>query len=104
MNKDKIIKDLKEQNRKLKNQYELQEVRLYSSQHKIDKLENEILEYKGIEGQLLATIDEKNKIINKVREYIHNHQLVFELSSKEQIQKWFDEFYAELLNILRGEE
>ena len=42
--------------------------------------------------------------IDKAIEYIHNHQLVFELSSKEQIQKWFDEFYRDILNILRGEE
>lgn len=41
MNKDKIIKDLKENNRKLKNQYELQEIRLYSSQHKVDELKEE---------------------------------------------------------------
>lgn len=32
--------------------------------------------------------------------YIHEHQLVFELSSKKQIQYWFDEFYRDLLNIL----
>lgn len=43
--------------------------------------------------------------INKAIEYIHNHQPVFELSSKEQIQEWFEkEYYVELLNILKGEE
>jgi len=35
-------------------------------------------------------------------EYIHNHQLVFELSSKKQIQDWFDMFYKDSLNILNG--
>lgn len=39
----------------------------------------------------------------KAIEYIHNHQLVFELSSKKQIQDWFDMFYKDSLNILNGE-
>ena len=51
-----------------------------------------------------AKVYELEEIISKTIEYIHNHQLVFELSSKEQIQEWFDKFYAELLNILRGED
>ena len=39
----------------------------------------------------------------KAIEYIHNHQPVFELSNKEQIQEWFEkEYYIELLNILNG--
>ena len=39
----------------------------------------------------------------KAIEYIHNHQPVFELSSKEQIQEWFEkEYYVNLLNILQG--
>ena len=42
--------------------------------------------------------------IDKAIEYIHNHQLVFELSSKKQIQYWFDEFYKDLLNILKGSD
>ena len=48
--------------------------------------------------------ERKQKNIDKAIQYIHNHRLVFELSSKEQIQEWFDKFYAELLNILRGED
>jgi len=40
----------------------------------------------------------------KAIEYIHNHQLVFELSSKKQIQYWFDMFYEDLLNILKGDD
>ena len=38
----------------------------------------------------------------KAIEYINNHQLVFELSSKKQIAYWFDMFYKELLEILKG--
>lgn len=37
MNTNKIIKDLKERNCKLKNQYKLQEVRLHSLQYRIKK-------------------------------------------------------------------
>ena len=41
----------------------------------------------------------------KAIEYIHNHQPVFELSSKQQLQEWFEkEYYVELLNILKGGE
>ena len=43
--------------------------------------------------------------IDKAIEYIHNHQPVFELSNKEQIQEWFEkEYYVELLNILQGDD
>ena len=41
-----------------------------------------------------------NSIIKEAREYINNHQLVFEISSKKQIAYWFDMFYKELLEIL----
>ena len=37
MNKDKQIKDLKERNDKLKNQYQLQETKLYSLEYKYNK-------------------------------------------------------------------
>jgi hypothetical protein len=96
MNKDKIIKDLKEKNHKLKTQYELQEVRLYSSQRIVDNLKEEILEYKGIKGQLLATIDEKNKIIDQAlklcNRYIANEKNnsdpdYYYLSMFEEIKK-----------------
>ncbi len=60
-------------------------------------------EYLSMETvEKLAKCDDLQKRINTAIEYIHNHQLVFELSNKKQIQKWFNEFYAELLSILRG--
>jgi hypothetical protein len=62
MNKDKIIKDLKEKNHKLKNQYELQEVRLYSSQHKVDELKEDNKKL--------------NNIINELEKYIHNELIL----------------------------
>lgn len=52
----------------------------------------------------IATLQQKVEQLENIRkeaiEYIHEHQLVFELSSKKQIQYWFDEFYRDLLNIL----
>lgn len=53
--------------------------------------------------ELNKRLDKKNNRIDKAIEYIHNHQIVFELSDRKGIQKWFDEFYKDLLNILRGE-
>lgn len=57
--------------------------------------------------QLLEDIDRAGKeierlhsIIKEAREYVHNHQLVFETSSKKQISDWFDMFYKQLLEIL----
>ena len=43
------------------------------------------------------------KRIDTAIEYINNHQLVFETSSKKQIEDWFDMFYKQLLEILKGE-
>ena len=43
------------------------------------------------------------RLTNSIKEaidYINNHQLVIELSSKKQIAKWFDMFYKEVLEIL----
>lgn len=48
--------------------------------------------------------EELQERINKAIEYIHNHQLVFEISSKKQIAYWFDMFYKEVIDILKGEE
>ncbi len=42
--------------------------------------------------------------IEKAVEYIQNHQLVFELSSKKVISQWFDMFYKDIIDILNGKE
>lgn len=75
MNIDKIIKNLKEQNRKLKNQYELQEVRLHSLQYKVDELKEQIenqaeIIRKQSEKIIPENIDLHNRI-NKALEYIN---------------------------------
>jgi len=42
--------------------------------------------------------------IEKAAEYMQNHQLVFRLSNKKQIEEWFDEFYKNMSNILGGDK
>ena len=50
-------------------------------------------------------LDKYKNTIDKAIEYIHNHQPVFELSNKKQIQEWFEKlYYIELLNILNGDD
>ena len=52
-----------------------------------------------------SSMYEPARVSAKAIEYAHNHQPVFELSSKEQIQEWFEkEYYVELLNILQGDD
>ena len=55
--------------------------------------------------EIYKRYDKLQQRIDKAIKYIHNHQPVFELSSKEQIQEWFEkEYYVELLNILQGDD
>lgn len=49
---------------------------------------------------LQQKVEKLENIRKEVIDYINNHQLVFRLSSKKQIENWFDEFYKDLLNIL----
>lgn len=68
------------------------------------------LAYKAIVQlqQKLKDLQQKVEQLQNIRkeaiEYINNHQLVFRLSSKKQIENWFDEFYKDLLNILNKGE
>lgn len=63
----------------------------------INELENE--------NRLLTIRErEEHEQISNAIEYIHNNQIVFEFSDRKGIQIWFDKFYKELLEILRGEE
>ena len=40
--------------------------------------------------------------IDKSIEYIQNHQLVFRYHTTEEIDEWFNQFYKDVLDILRG--
>lgn len=75
---------------------------------KITKEYAEMYFTKGIDStKIFKYVDELEKKVEQLEnirkdaiEYINNHQLVFRLSSKKQIENWFDEFYKDLLNIL----
>ena len=74
----------------LKENKELKEINKEQANHLISK-------------DNLSYEDYKSRI-DKAIEYIHNNQPVFELSSKQQLQEWFEkEYYVELLNILNGD-
>lgn len=46
--------------------------------------------------------DKKQKeVIDKAIEYIRNHQLVFKDSTLEEIEEWFNQFYIDVLDILK---
>ena len=49
-------------------------------------------------------IFELQERIDRAIKYIENHQLVFQDSSKKEIDEWFKMFYKELLNILKGSD
>jgi hypothetical protein len=71
----------------------------------IERLKNINEEHRILNGELRKELQQKENIIKEVREYINNHQLVFELSTKKQISDWFDMFYKEILEILdKGKE
>lgn len=57
------------------------------------------LAYKAI-VQLQQKVEQLENTRKEAIEYINNHQLVFRLSSKKQIENWFDELYKDLLKIL----
>lgn len=105
MNKDKIIKDLKEKNRKLKNQYELQEVRLCSSQHKVDELKEQIENQAEIirkqSGKIIPENLDLHNRINKVLEYIDRMTRAIDYDDDELIT-W--EHIIDIEKILRGDE
>lgn len=98
-----IIKELEEKNKTfedLNNQLDKLEEENSSLRSRLIYAEQKYIELKeqSFSGYYIDRV-------NKAIEYIHNNQPVFELSSKEQLQEWFEkEYYVELLKILKGEE
>lgn len=71
----------------------------------IEELKNENKMLRDSWDDMFKKWEKQVHKIGKAIEYIHNNQPVFELSSKEQIQEWFEkEYYVELLKKLKGEE
>lgn len=80
---------------------------LYEKDKELEKLKTKtkeqsllLIDYQDMEQKL----EDYKSRIEKAVEYIQNHQLVFELSSKKVISQWFDMFYKDTLNILNGKE
>lgn len=72
-------------------------------QEENERVSNLYQTYEEANGLWIKKYEDYKSRNEKAIEYIHNHQPVFELSSKGQIQKWFEkEYYVELLNILNG--
>ena len=73
-NKDKVIKDLKERNNSLNNQYRLRDIRvsvLEQREKEKDKVINELLERIA---NLEREIERLHSIIKEVREHIENNK------------------------------
>ena len=127
MTKDGFYKVWKDSDREdILNQYyydrkELQE-RLNKVQDKLKEKEKYFIQmsevlldridfYEDFENDKSCWIEElqrdrgklQDKIDNTI-DYINNHQLVFQDATKNEIQDWFDMFYKDLLDILRGGE
>ena len=73
----------------------------------IDDYINELEAYKyNLNRDYLRLEKENKKLENQVyksTEYIQNHQLVFRYHTTEEIDEWFNQFYKDVLDILRGE-
>lgn len=52
--------------------------------------------------ELKEQIKKQKEIINKAIEYIQGHQLVFRDHTTEEIDEWFNQFYIDVLDILKG--
>lgn len=46
----------------------------------------------------------QKEVIDKAIEYIRNHQLVFKDATLEETEEWFNQFYIDVLDILKEEE
>lgn len=66
-----------------------------------DKLQKELQTIIKDYEQLQQENKRQKEVINKAIEYIRNHQLVFRDHTTEEIDKWFNQFYIDLLDILK---
>ncbi len=46
-------------------------------------------------------VKKQKEVIDKAVEYIRNHQLVFKDATLEETEKWFNQFYIDILDILK---
>lgn len=88
MNKENLKEAMKRKNKNMDNRT-IEEVRRNET-----KLINEI---KVLEQQC----KKQKEVIDRIKEYIQNHQLVFKDSTLEEIEEWFNQFYIDVLDILK---
>ena len=68
----------------------------------------EFIEKTGIKFHVLESDNDIKKykkykeVIDKAIEHIQSHQLVFGYHTTEEIDEWFNQFYKDVLDILRG--
>ena len=108
MNKDKVIKDLRERNDKLKSQYEIMQIRNCALEQRVKSLEKR---NKELEDGFKATTDELCEYaerIDKAIEYINkNKHLSMFADCREPEEDWNYDLEInprELLNILQGDD
>jgi predicted aldo/keto reductase-like oxidoreductase len=50
---------------------------------------------------LYEQVKKQKEVIDRIKEYIQNHQLVFKDLTLEEIEEWFNQFYIDVLDILK---
>ena len=106
MNKEEIYKRIMVCEKKKRDFLEVGNTRTANRYH------NEIQKWEEILNQLNPKMEKElneyrrgyykqKEIINKVTEYIKNHQLVFKDVTLEEMEKWFNQFYIDVLDILK---
>lgn len=66
-----------------------------------------ILQLMGLSAEYLILEHQYNKqkeIIDKSIKYIQSHQIVFRDATLEETEEWFNQFYIDVLDILKEEE
>lgn len=52
-------------------------------------------------NELEQQCKKQKEVIDRIKEYIQNHQLLFKDSTLEEIEEWFNQFYIDVLDILK---
>lgn len=102
MNKDKIIKDLKERNNKLANQSRQHEIRELNYLLKCEQLENELKSIKENYKIQLEYDKQLETRIDKATKYIDD--TTFRFLHIDDLEKYTKELREDLLKILKKEK
>ncbi len=65
---------------------------------------NDFKNYVDYVAELEQQCKKQKEVIDKAIEYIRNHQLVFKDSILEETEEWFNQFYIDVLDILKEVE